>query len=333
MAIVFSEGSGVANSVFGKSQEPIKMFVEKKAEAWEAESALPALFDMNPSKNFGEKITGMTSLNGMQPVEEGGAYPNDEMEEGYSKTLVHTTFKDQFAITQEMVEDAKLMDFKKKPAAFIAGAYRTRERFGASILGGGMYGTTVTFGGKTFSTAGADGKAMFATDHPNKVNGATQSNKYTNAFSVDALSYAESDMQNRTDDNGNILALAPDTIVIPNSAVLKKEVFAAIGADKDPATANNGFNYQFGRWNVIVWAYLNALVQGSDLPWILMDSKYNMESGGLVWFDRVKLRMRSVIDESNDNNVWKGYARWSAGCADYRCLSVGGMSAGTTLAG
>jgi hypothetical protein len=43
------------------------------------------------------------------------------------------------------------------------------------------------------------------------------------------------------------LGLVPDTIIIPNDAMLKKEVFAAIGADKDPNTANNGFNFQFGR--------------------------------------------------------------------------------------
>ena len=58
-------------------------------------------------------------------------------------------------------------------------------------------------------------------------------------------------MQNFMDDNGNLLTLAPDTIIIPNDYSLKNAVFEAIGADKDPDTANNGFNYLFGRWNVI----------------------------------------------------------------------------------
>ena len=38
--ITFSEGSGVNDSVFGKSQEPIKMFIEKRAEAFEAQSIM-----------------------------------------------------------------------------------------------------------------------------------------------------------------------------------------------------------------------------------------------------------------------------------------------------
>ena len=61
---------------------------------------------------------------------------------------------------------------------------------------------------------------------------------------------------------------------------LKKDVFAAIGADKDPATANNGFNYTFGRWTVIVWQYLNQYLDlTTNKPWILADTNYNEENG------------------------------------------------------
>ena len=38
--IIFSEGSNVANSIYGKSQEPIKMLLEKRAEAFEQKSVL-----------------------------------------------------------------------------------------------------------------------------------------------------------------------------------------------------------------------------------------------------------------------------------------------------
>ena len=42
--------------------------------------------------------------------------------------------------------------------------------------------------------------------------------------------------------NDNILDVAPTTILIPNDADAKEAVFAAIGADKDPATSSNAFN-------------------------------------------------------------------------------------------
>ena len=68
--IIFSEGSGVNESVYGASQAPIRMFLEKRAEAFEAQSMLKHMVSMGKSKNWGEKYTSMTAMDGFQP---GGA--------------------------------------------------------------------------------------------------------------------------------------------------------------------------------------------------------------------------------------------------------------------
>lgn len=333
MGIIFSEGSGVNDSIYGKCQTPIKIFMEKRAEAFENLSVVEKIFHKETSKHFAEKATGMTSMHGFSPVGEGGAYPRDEMQEGYGQVFEHETWKDSFAITQEMAEDSVLMNLKKRPAAFLNGYYRTRELFGAALVGGAIGGdTSVAFRGRNFKTTANDGLSLFNTAHTS-ITGecSTQSNKFTNAFSNDMLGKIESQMQNMKDDNGNILAVTPDTIIIPNEASLKKDVFAAIGADKDPATANNGFNYTFGRWTVIVWAYLNQFVTSGTKPWVLMSSQYNEDYGGALWYDRKELTMKSYVDENTDDNVWKGNARWSAGFNDWRAFAVGGASSGTTL--
>lgn len=329
--IVFSKSSNLNDSIFGKSQEPIMMFIEKKAETFESESIASKIFSEKTSRNFGEKITAMTSMDGFNPVGEGGAYPKDEMQEGYSKFLEHVTWKDSFVITREMMEDSKLLNLNQKPQAFVTGYYRTREQYAAALLGGAISGTSVKFRGSDFSTACADGKSLFDTAHPAKVKGGNQSNKFTNEFSVDALGMVESAMQDFRDDNKNVLAVSPDTIIIPNIHSLKKDVFAAIGADKDPATSNNGFNYQFGRWNVIVWQYLNQFITDDTKPWILMDSRYSEDNGGAVWLNRIPLEVKSWVDNNTDNNVWNGYSRFVAGFGDWRFAAVGGVSSGSTL--
>lgn len=330
--IIFSQGSGLNDSIYGKSQVPIRMFIERKAEAYENMSVVDKIFNMNTSKNFAEKLVGMTSMDGFQPVGEGGAYPKDDMQEGYSKVLQHVTWKNSFAITEEMVEDAKLMSLKKKPAAFMASYYRTRELFGAALMGGAMEGkSAITFRGTKFDTTANDGLALFHKEHTSVTGGETQSNIYTNAFSNEALARVEAEMQNYKDDNGNILAVIPDTIIIPNDADLKMQVFAAIGADKDPNTANNGFNFTYGRWNVIVWSYLNQFITAGKMPWIVMSSQYNEDYEGAVWYDRVKLSVKSYIDENTDDNIWKGRARLSAGFNDWRAFAMGGAASGTTL--
>lgn len=332
MGMVFTIGSGVADSVFGKSQAPIRMFLEAQGEAFEQHSPLKRLFAMGKDNSYGVKLTGMTAMDGFQAVGENGAYPEDEMREGYSKTLEHMTWKDQFSISMEAVEDGKLIDFKKKPLAFIKGYHRTREQFGAALFAGAMNGSTsMKFHGKEFDLKCADGKKLFAADHPSKLGKGNQSNVFSDAFSASALGKLETRMQNFKGDAGNILDVAPSTILIPNDAVAKETVFAAIGADKDPATANNAFNYQFGRWNVICWTYLNQFLKASDtFPWVLLDEAYNQDNEGAAWYDRKELTVRSEI-AANDANQWKGNARFIAGFNDWRFAAAAGISGADAL--
>lgn len=333
MKITFSENSELNNSIYGKCQAPVRMFLEKRGEQFEQQSVIKDLFLMGTSQNFGDLMTSMTAMDGFQPVGENGAYPTDGMQEGYSKMLVYETWKNSFSISQEMVEDSKLLDMKKQPEAFLTSYHRTREMFGAALYGGAIKGqASVKFRGKSFDITGADGVSLFHTAHAPKVKGAKQTNKFSDAFSVDALGRAESAMHLFKGDDDNILDVAPNTILIPEDADLKKAVFAAIGADKDPVTANNAFNYQYGRWNVIVWSYLNQFVTADTKPWILLDTTYNETYGGAVWNDRIKLNVHSDIDKGTDANVWRGRSRFNATFNDWRFACIGGVAGGTELA-
>lgn len=332
--ITFSEGSGLNDSIYGKSQAPIRMLIENRAEAFEEKSILKEIFMMDESKHWAEKYTSMTAMDGFDPVGENGSYPMAGMEEGYSKTLEHMTWKNSFAISREIMEDGKLLDLKKKPVGFVKSYYRTRECLGAALFGAALQGKgSVSFRGRKFNTKGADGSNLFVKNHPSKVKESLQSNLFADAFSADALAYAETEMQNFKGDNGELVNVAPNTIIIPNDAALKKAVFAAIGADKDPDTANNGYNYQFGRWNVMIWNYLNQYIAANTSPWILADLDYNNEYGGAIFTDRTPLDVRSTIDENTDANVWRGYARFTAGFNDWRAFAAGGISGGTQLLG
>lgn len=332
--VVFTESSGLQDSVYGKCQAPIKMFIEQNGELHMQNSVLNDLFLMGTSTNFGDMMTSMTAMSGFKPVGESGVHPEDAMQESYKKLLQYETWKNSFAISKEMIEDSKLLDLTKRPAAFMTSYGRTREQFGAALYGAAMAGkTSVTFKEKAFDLTTADKKALFAVDHPSITGGAAQSNMFSDAFSVDALGRMESKMHLFKGDNGEILDVAPDTILIPEDPDLKKAVFAAIGADKDPATANNGFNYQFGRWKVITWSYLNAQITEGTAPWVLLDSRYNQTYGGAVWNDRIKLEVRSYIEDKTDDNVWAGRSRFNACFNNWRFAAVGGMTGGESLAG
>ena len=334
MGITFSVGTGVADSAFGKCQAPIRMFVEQHSEAFEAKSPLKKLFMMDKDDSFGVTLTSMTAMRGFLPVGENGAYPQDEMQEGYKKFLEHVTWKDYFAISREAVEDSKLMNLRQKPMAFVEGYHRAREEFGARLFANAMAGkTNMVINGMTFDLTGADGVALFSKNHASKVDKKkTQCNVFSDAFSASALGKLETRMQHFEGDAGNLLDVSPTTILIPNDAAAKEAVFAAIGADKDPATSNNAFNYQFGRWNVICWSYLDKFLtpSGDSFPWVLIDDSYNQNYGGAVWYDRTELDIRSELAR-NDANEWLGYARFVGGFNDWRFAACGGISGASAL--
>ena len=334
-AITVSIGSGLNDSIYGNAQVPIKAYLEQRAEAFEQESLLKYLYRMEKSRHWAERYTSETAMDDFIPVGEGGDYPKTGFQEGYAKDIENMTWKNSFSVTREMVEDCMMGTIRQRANKLMTSHARTREKFGRALYAGGLYGTTAAFGGKLFSCAAADGLPLFSKQHPNKVNGKKQSNLYAGEFSADVLDKIETEMQNIKGDNGELLAIAPDTIWIPNDAALKRAVFAAVGADKEPTTSNNAFNYQFGRWTIIVDPYLNiALAEAghaNEKPFFLLDSKFLELGDGAIFQDRVKLEVKSIIDNNNDNNVWQGYSRCGAGFADWRFAAAGNITGGTAL--
>lgn len=333
--LTVSIGSGLNGTIYGDCQVPLKAFLESRGEAFQRESLLPYLYRMEKSRHWAERYSSETAMGDFEPVGEGGDYPKTGFEDGYFRDIVNMTFKQSFSVTQELVEDCLLGTMKQRANKLVTAYGRTREKFGRILYAGGLYGTTVSYKGKTFACGSADGQALFSKTHPNKVNGAKQTNLYKGTFTNTLLGKIETEMQNIKGDNGELLGVAPDTIWIPNDAALKDAVFSAVGADKEPTSGNNAFNHQFGRWNIIVDPYLTAaltdLGKSSEKPFFLLDSKFIELNDGPIFQNRVPLDVKSVIDNNNDNNVWQGRARFGAGFADWRFVAVGNMSTGTDL--
>lgn len=333
--LTVSIGSGLNGTIYGDCQVPLKAFLESRGEAFQRESLLPYLYRMEKSRHWAERYSSETAMGDFEPVGEGGDYPKTGFEDGYFRDIVNMTFKQSFSVTQELVEDCLLGTMKQRANKLVTAYGRTREKFGRILYAGGLYGTTVSYKGKTFACGSADGQALFSKTHPNKVNGAKQTNLYKGTFTNTLLGKIETEMQNIKGDNGELLGVAPDTIWIPNDGALKDAVFSAVGADKEPTSGNNAFNYQFGRWNIIVDPYLTAaltdLGKSSEKPFFLLDSKFIELNDGPIFQDRVPLEVKSIIDTNNDNNVWQGRARFGAGFVDWRFIAAGNMSTGTDL--
>ncbi len=327
--LTMTQTAGFNDSIFGKSAAPIAMVLEQSLESFEQQSAMNKIFSMRNSKHYAEKMTAISAMGNFEPTGENGAHPITDMNEVFSKTIEHMVYKNRFSVSREMIDDELIGLMRLRATKFSQSYGRTREAFAAAMISGAT-GRSIKFGGKNFSTLAADGKPQFSKEHPSFFDAKkTQSNLYAGAFSNTVLAKLETAMQNFEGDKGEILNLAPDTIIIPNDAQLKYDVFEAIGADKDPNTSNNGFNYNYGRWNVIVWPYWK--VTGADKPFILLDSAFNDLDGTAVWYDRVKLEVKAYVDNDTDAGVYDGYARWGAGFNNWRGMVMGGVTGGTAL--
>lgn len=335
--IVFSEASGVADSIYGKSQAPIQEFILSTAKTREeAEAVYKRLFKMTKSTHYGEKYTGLTSMKGFAPTPENGANHRDGMQETFSKTLENIRWTNEFAISREMIDDSTIISLSERPQAFIDGYYDTRGDYCAAVFGGALSGKSkINYAGFECDITGADGLPLFHKDHPSVVNKAKkQSNICSNILSAESLDLVETAHQNFRDDNGKSMRIAPNTIVIPNTAKAKRIAFAAAGSERDPVSNNNAFNYQVGRWNICVWQELNdyVTVDGEMFPWFLMDEAYNEKYGTAILQDRTELEVNSYVDQSTHANIWTGYARFVAGFKDFRGVYAGGISGAPALA-
>lgn len=331
--IIFHEESGVADSIFGKSQFPIYAFIEQRAEAFEQNSIWRKLFKEMKSNKWGERITGMTAMTGPEPVGEAGLAPTDGFQEGFHKDIVHVSWRDSFSITREMMDDANMMDLKKRPQAFMTAYERKMELFAAAMFGNAIQGnSSMTFSGMKFDLTTSDNVGLFNASHPSKLDSSfTQSNICSNTISAENIGLMETHQQMFADDDGNLLNLAPTTILIPNDNGMKNAVWEAIGSDKNPINANNAMNYQYGRWNIIVWSYLNKYMTGENKPWIMIDPQYLEDYDASVWFNRTGVEVNSYIDHSTLANVWQMYFRFGAGFTDWRAFQLGGIANASAL--
>jgi hypothetical protein len=317
--MIISKISGLNNTAFGNIAAPVVQYLTEQDLAARSASKVESIFPVEDSDGFGEAYSGQTGLGNFVPGGEGEAYPENDFQDNYDKTILNdVTWKNSFSVTLEMVEDVKMGKIKTAASAFVDSYYNTLEEYGGDFLTKAI-ATTQTFGGKVFNIAGGDTKALFATDHPySKADSRTQSTLYNAEFNYENLTKIEAAASDIRDSIGRKINFRYDTIVVPFSnaydAIQLQKIFEALNADGNPNTADRAGNYHFGRWNIIWWNFLGSptgMTAGKSW-WMLMDSGYVKKYKPFVLQKRKDLTVNSYVDNNTDANIWKGRARMKA---------------------
>lgn len=317
------------NAMIGKWENPLRMIIQNESDICaKNDDLVKALFEVTTSKHFGESFVAQGEFDIFAPTAEGGAAKQDVFKEEYSKFLKHATFKKQFVITLEMMEDSLTSQMALKARKFVRAYYRTRNLFASKILTGAT-GATVTFGPEgstqTFDTTSADGVALFSKSHTGGSNRFHAIKALDTSVVEATISAAVDTIRNMKDENGLALGYTADTIVIPgNDPKLEAAVKKVLGSEfgnGDGGLLSGSINIHYGNWTLVVDPLWQRTVTTSH-PMIIFSSQARRNLSGGVFLNRKPLTLSAHVDQSTDNYIWNGISRWSAGFVTHKWACV-----------
>lgn len=331
MAIVISKNSGLNDDLWKPVAQVLNaVLLDTDSEKTEYDKLVSDIAIEKKSKKYAEKQSSVTALANFDITGEGDVAPLDDFQEGTPKLIVHETFKKEVVLTKEMLDDGDIDGMKTTVKNLAMANKRTRAQFLTSYLA--TEGATFSFGSRTgLDRTTGDGKGLFATDHNSvKANVATQSNVFTNEFSLDMLIRLASIGRNFKNESGDVTGYAFDTIILPgNCWQMEETAKRLVASDKVISSNYNDVNTQKGAWKIIVDPLWQA-ASGKN-PFILMSSEANKAYNALPFYDRVALDVKNEVDIHTRNLVYNGYARYGIGCNNWRFALMGGADVGTTL--
>lgn len=264
---------------------------------------VPALFNVERSGKAQEFTTGTGSLGLMEEWNNSGrqvAY--EDINKGFKATYTHKKFSKGLLIERELLEDDLYAEIKKRARKLADSVYYTRQYYAASVFNNAF----------SASHNGPDGKPLCATDHPL---GPDSSGTWSNAglgsdwvLNADTVEEARNKMMEWTDDKGNLLAINPDTLIVPPA--LRKAALVIADSDKEPDSIENNVNIWKGSVNVIEFPFLK-----NPTAWFLVDM--SRMKNYLNWFDRRKAKLeKDKLDFDTEVAKYKVVARFSFGWDD-----------------
>lgn len=260
------------------------------------------LFDLETSEKNYEEDQLLPGF-GLAPVKpEGSQILYDQVSQGLTTRYTHVAYAKGFVVTHEAIVDnqykAKAIASTKK----LARSFRqTKENVGANVYNRGF----------NSSYLGADGKVLFATDHPTAAG--TYSN--TQAVAADMSEAALEDFVNQIgstkDETGLVIKLMARSLIVPIQLQFEAaRILKSVGQNDTP---NNAINALRVMGIFPEGVKVNNYLTDTDAYFIRTDV-----DNGMTFFQREAPDFASDNDFDTYNLKFKGYERYSAGWTDAR---------------
>jgi len=261
---------------------------------------VPDLFAVMSSDKAFEKESSVGAI--PDHAEFSGRISTIEPVQGYDKTVTFTEYAAQIQIQRRLASDDQQRIIDRLPKGLATSANRSREKKGASPWNLGF----------TFEVTDGDGAELFAADHDSNVaSTASQSNEGTTALSASAVETTRIAMHEFTDDQGELITIDPDTILIPINK--EEKGWEIINSKGKVDTADNNPNFHYGKYKLVVWKRLT-----DTNNWFMLDYSMMKNDEMLIWWNREPIQF--FQDKDSDTLVAKylSYYRCGTSWSDWR---------------
>lgn len=234
---------------------------------------------------------------------EGKVFNLSKFSEGATATFIAERYDNSYKVTWELIQDDLYNVMKGYGRGGSAkglgrGARTTEERKAADVILNG------------FTTAGYDGKALFAEDHPLIDSTKTCSNLIEGVLTDANLKKALTMLRKQVDEAGEIIDThATQLVVCPELEFTAKAIVNSI---LQSGTNNNDVN-TVPNLKIVVWDYL---AHDTMRPWFVQDESYD----NLTFLTRESVLFGSQFIPGQMDSLMYGYERFAVGYTDWRGL-------------
>ena len=262
------------------------------------------LFDKYSSSKAFEEDVGISSFGLAVQKSEGAPISYDSERQAFITRYQHVVYALGFIITREMMEDDQYDVVGQRKAQGLAFSMRqTKEVVAANVYNRAFSG----------SYLGGDGSSLISSSHAN-IKGGTWSNQIATAadLSEAALEQACIDIAGFTNDAGLLIAVRPETLVIPRQLIF--EAKRILGTEGRVGTDNNDLN-ALKTLGAVPKVVTNHFLTDTDAWFIRTNVPH-----GMKYFERRADQFDMDNDWDTENAKFKATARYSFGWTDPRGL-------------
>ena len=269
------------------------------------------LFGVESSTRFEEQYQGMGAQGLVPPFD--GTVPYADYDAGYRVDIRNYEFALGTQIERRLVDDDQYGQIKRRAQNMSDSFNITIEQDAVNVFVNGFTDSGTNRMGA--STNGADGVGLLSAAHPYSPanTGTTQANEGTLALTIDNLDTTRQAMRNFTADQGQLLGINPDMLLVPPELERTATQLVSERAIYEPGSAQYDINMFSGRFRPVVWDRLT-----DANAWFLIDSTQMKQH--LIWQWRIKPEFAQSEDFDGLTAKFRGYMRYGIGWTDWKWI-------------